>query len=102
MKNPKDRPRAVLDRPFYSPAELARIAGVHPSTVLNWIRSGRVAGVRLSPRIYRIPLASAIRLLEPERYRPPRIIERPFARVNIAGIERELRREHRPRRRRPS
>jgi excisionase family DNA binding protein len=102
MKNSKDRPWTVLDRPFYTPAELARIARVHPSTVLNWIRSGRLAGVRLSPRVYRIPLASAIKLLEPERYRPPRIVERPFARVNIAAIERELRREHRRRGRRRS
>lgn len=95
MKNVKKRPAGTLDRAFYSPLELARIVGVHPSTVLNWIRSGRVYGVRLSPRVYRIPLASAMRLLEPERVRPPRIIERPFARVNIARIERELGREHR-------
>jgi excisionase family DNA binding protein len=100
MKNPKDRPRAMLDRPFYSPAELARIAGVHPSTILNWIRSGRLSGVRLSPRVYRIPLASAIRLLEPERVRPPRIIERPFGRVSVAAFDRELGREHRRGRRR--
>src|SRR5574341_496156 len=83
MKNVKDRARAALDRPFYTPAELAQVARVHPSTVLNWIRSGRLYGVRLSPRVYRIPLASAIRLLEPERVRPVRVIERPFRRVDI-------------------
>lgn len=87
----------ALDRPFYSPTELARMAGVHPSTVLNWIRSGRLYGVRLSPRVYRIPLASAVRLLEPERVRAVRVIERPFARVSLARIDRELGREHRRR-----
>lgn len=90
----------VLDRPFYTPAELARIARVHPSTVLNWIRSGRLFGLRLSPRVYRIPLASAVRLLEPDRLRPVRVIERPFTRVSLARIDRELAREHRARGRR--
>ncbi len=93
MKNVK-RLAGALDRAFYSPAEVARIAGVHPSTVLSWIRTGRLYGLRLSPRVYRVPLASAVRLLEPERFRPPRTIERPFSRVNLARIERALGREH--------
>jgi predicted site-specific integrase-resolvase len=93
MKNVK-RSAGALERAFYSPADVARIAGVHPSTVLNWIRTGRLYGLRLSPRVYRIPLASAIRLLEPGRVRPPRIVERPFARVSLAAFDRELGREH--------
>lgn len=99
MKNVKRRTRPALDKPFYSPAEIARIAAVHPSTVMNWIRSGRLHGVRLSARIYRIPLAAAVQLLEPERVRPVRIVERPFARVSLARFDRELGREHRGRRR---
>lgn len=90
----------ILGRPFYSPAELARVAGVHPSTILNYIHSGRLAAARLSPRTYRIPLRSAMKLLEPERVRSPRIVERPFVAADLAAFERELAREHRPRRRR--
>lgn len=95
MKNVKDRTRQVLDKPFYSPAEIARIAAVHPSTVMNWIRSGRLHGVRLSQRIYRVPLAAAVQLLEPERVRPVRVVDRPFARIDVARIDRALSREHR-------
>ena len=40
---------------FYSPAEVAEMAGVHPSTVLNYISSGRLYAVRLSERTIRVP-----------------------------------------------
>jgi excisionase family DNA binding protein len=103
MKTFKRHPGGVLDQAFYSPVELARIAGVHRSTVLNWIRSRRLYAMRLSPRVYRIPLGSAVRLLEPERVRPTRILKRPNARISIDRFDRELAREHRwpQRRRRP-
>ena len=48
---------------FYSPAEVAALAAVSSSTVLNYIHSGKLAAVRLSERTYRIPRKSVILLL---------------------------------------
>ena len=52
-----------LNRPFYSPAEVAALAGVSSSTILNYVHTGRVAAVRLSERTYRIPRKAVLRLL---------------------------------------
>ncbi len=52
---------------FYSPHEVAAMASVHPSTILNYIAAGRLYAVKLSERTYRIPVRAVIRLLEPER-----------------------------------
>ena len=51
---------------FYSPHEVAEMASVHPSTILNYIASGRLYAVKLSERTYRIPARAVIGLLEPE------------------------------------
>lgn len=56
-----------LTRPFYSPHEVAAMASVHPSTILNYIASGRLYAVKLSERTYRIPVRAVIDLLDPER-----------------------------------
>lgn len=86
-----------LERPFYSPAEVADLAGVHSSTVLNYIRSGKLYAVRLSERTYRIPARAVLALLAPEQLRPTRVVELPEARADEwLG---ELRAEHRRRRR---
>ena len=61
----------LLDRPFYSPADVAEIAGVSSSTVLNYIKSGRLASVRLSERTIRIPRRSILLLLSPASTAPP-------------------------------
>lgn len=100
MRNPKKTPVPVFGRTFYTPREAAQLARVHPSTIMNYIRSGRLYGVRLSERVYRIPVKSLRKLLAPETVRPTRIIERPFAKVDLRAIERELAREHRQDRRR--
>jgi excisionase family DNA binding protein len=52
---------------FYSPREVAEMADLHPSTILNYIASGHLYAVRLSERTYRIPVRAVIGLLEPER-----------------------------------
>lgn len=101
MRNLKKLPAPVFDRPFYTPREAAQLARVHPSTIMNYIRSGRLYGVRLSERVYRIPVKSLRKLLAPETVRPTRIIERPFARVDLRAWERKLAREHREPRRQP-
>ena len=55
-----------LTKSFYSPHEVAAMAAVHPSTILNYIASGRLYAVKLSERTYRIPARAVIGLLEPE------------------------------------
>ncbi len=87
-----------LSRPFYSPGDVAELAGVHPSTVLNWIRSGRLYAVRLSERTYRIPARAVVQLLAPRTLRPARIVDVPEARADewLARV----RTEHTRRRRR--
>ena len=59
-----------LDKSFYSPHEVAAMASVHPSTILNYIAAGRLYAVKLSERTYRIPARAVIGLLEPERLAP--------------------------------
>ncbi len=78
-----------LDKPFYSPAEVANLAGVHSSTILNYIRHGKLYAVKLSERTYRIPLRSVQKLLDPESVTPPNVIERPDGNVKITDGDRE-------------
>lgn len=73
-----------LPKPFYSPAEVAELAGVHPSTILNYIRDGRLYAVRLSERTIRIPSRSVMKLLSPEDVVAPRMAEKPNADVRDA------------------
>lgn len=65
----------VLERPFYSPGEVAELAGVSSTTVLNWIRSGQLASVRLSERIIRIPRRAVLKRLAPGSTRRPRRVK---------------------------
>lgn len=74
-------PTLVLDKPFYSPAEVAEIAQVTSATIHNWIRAGRLAAVRLSARTYRIPRKSVMRLMGLETT-PPVFISEPDAVVD--------------------
>jgi excisionase family DNA binding protein len=52
-----------LTRPFYSPTEVAELAGVSSSTILNYVHANRLAAVQLSERTYRIPRKAVLRLL---------------------------------------
>ena len=69
---------ADLRKSFYSPAEVAELAGVSSSTVLNYVRAGSLPAVRLSERTIRIPRKAVARLLGLET-RAPRIVDRPDA-----------------------
>lgn len=84
----------AFDRAFYSPRDAAELARVHPSTIMNYIRSGRLYAVRLSERVYRIPVRSLKKLLAPETVRSPRVLVRPFATTDLKKWERRLAREH--------
>ncbi len=66
-------PRDFERKAFYSPREYAALAGIHPSTVLDMIHSGRLWAVRISERIYRIPLAVVITTLYPGERREVRV-----------------------------
>lgn len=58
-----------LEKPFYSPKEIADLLGVHPSTVLNYIRGGQLYAIRLSERTIRIPNRALRRFLDEGRPR---------------------------------
>lgn len=74
-----------LTKAFYSPREVATLAGVHPSTILNYIRDGKLQAVRLSERTIRIPARSVQKLLAPDEAASPSVRERPHADVRRAA-----------------
>ena len=45
-----------MERRFYTPAEAAAILNVSSTTVMNRIHAGELPAVRVSERIYRIPI----------------------------------------------
>jgi hypothetical protein len=57
------------------------MAGVHPSTILNYIASGRLYAVRLSEHTIRVPVRAVVGLLEPELLAPPVVVDEPDADV---------------------
>ena len=75
-------PDTILTKSFYSPAEVAELASVSPSTILNYIKSGKLPAVRLSERLIRIPRKAVVRLLELDES-PPVVRDRPHVRVDI-------------------
>jgi hypothetical protein len=82
-------PAVEFSKSFYSPHEVAAMASVHPSTILNYIAMGRLYAVKLSERTYRIPVRAVIGLLEPERLTPSSITVEPGA-----DLEHEFAHEH--------
>jgi excisionase family DNA binding protein len=55
---------------FYSPQEVAELAGLSSATILNYISSGKLHAVKLSERTYRIPVRSVVQMLNPELLAP--------------------------------
>jgi excisionase family DNA binding protein len=41
---------------FYTPQEVAQLLGVSPTTVMSRIHDGALPAVRVSDRIYRVPI----------------------------------------------
>ena len=78
-----------FSKSFYSPHEVAAMASVHPSTILNYIAMGRLYAVKLSERTYRIPVRAVIGLLEPECLTPSSVTVEPDA-----DVEHEFAHEH--------
>jgi excisionase family DNA binding protein len=72
----------LLTKPFYAPSEVAQLASLSNSTILNYIHDGRLAAVKLSERTYRIPRKAVIRLLGLDA--PDTVVsERPDAMVEL-------------------
>jgi len=46
------------DEQFLNTRQVAEILGVHQKTVHQWLRSGRLAGTKISYRAWRIPRSS--------------------------------------------
>lgn len=64
-------PRAIGSaRRFYTPGEVADLLGVSPTTVMTRIHEGALPAVRVSDRVYRVPIAAFERFVstvpEPE------------------------------------
>lgn len=84
---PTRTPKLDFERKaFYSPAEIAGILGVSTQTVLDRVHDGSLYGVRLSPRIYRIPLGGFLQFLG----EPPRITHRTRKVKRLPDWDREL------------
>jgi len=79
---------------FYAPADVAELLGVSKQTVLNRIHDGQLAAVRVSPRVYRVPLGGLLRFLQPGAPSRVRWVIEPNAKVSVAEFDRELAREH--------
>ena len=76
-----------LTKAFYSPAEVADMAGVHRSTILNYIAEDKLYAIRLSERAIRIPVRSVQKLLTPEEVRSPQVTALPNAIVEEDEVE---------------
>lgn len=74
---------------FYSPREVAEVAGLHPSTILNYIKAGKLYAVKVSSRKYRIPGHAAWLLLDPGSVPPPKITIREDIDFDIRDADRE-------------
>ena len=51
-----------MDRRYYTPREVGDLLRISPTTVMKMIHERRLFAVRVSERIYRIPIAAVARL----------------------------------------
>ena len=52
---------------LYSPEEAAELLGINPNTIRAWLRDGRLKGVKLGGRIWRISEESLAAFIGEER-----------------------------------
>jgi excisionase family DNA binding protein len=57
-----------------TPKEVAGILGVHYKTVHIWLREGKLKGIKISYRAWRIPLSALDHFIEQNSNVPPQII----------------------------
>lgn len=68
-----------MTKRFYSPQEVAVLLGVSPTTVMSRIHDGALPAVRVSDRIYRIPVPAFERFVST---RPAPSFEMKYRRVS--------------------
>lgn len=79
---------------FYAPDEVASLLGVSKQTILNRIHDGQLDVVRVSPRVFRIPLGGLMRFLRPDAPLRVRWVVEPDVDVDLDAFDREMTREH--------
>ena len=70
---------------FYTPQEVAQLLGVSPTTVMSRIHDGALPAVRVSDRIYRIPVPAFDRFVSTEPRREFEVKYRRVGRVKKLG-----------------
>jgi excisionase family DNA binding protein len=55
-----------MTKRFYTPQEVARLLDVSPTTVMSRIHDGALPAVRVSERIYRVPVPAFERFVSTE------------------------------------
>jgi DNA binding domain, excisionase family len=61
----------VTDPQFLTPKEVAGILGVHPKTVHQWLRTGKLPGTKISYRAWRIPRSAFEQFIAQSSNRDP-------------------------------
>lgn len=74
-----------MPRLYYTPKEVAETLGISDDAVLDLINRGALPGLRISPRITRIPIAAFDRWREGYRPKRRRVIVRPAQRETVLG-----------------
>lgn len=92
------RTDALARKPFYTPTEFARIASMSNDRVMDLIHACKLPAVRISERIYRIPLAAVMSTLYPEQARRPRFMKSRDPEAAWRRFDREATAERLPRR----
>lgn len=77
-------------KPFYTPTEFARLASMSNDRVMDLIHAGRLPAVRISQRIYRIPIAAVMSTLYPDQVRKPRFTKSRDPEAEWRRIDREI------------
>ncbi len=72
---------------FLTPAEVAERMRVSTTTVLRWVHDGRLPAIRVSDRVYRIPVRSFEQFLAGRPQRRPAIVHREVARFPSIGAD---------------
>jgi excisionase family DNA binding protein len=75
----------AVERRFYTPQEVADLLGVSPTTVMSRIHDGALPAVRVSDRIYRIPVPAFERFVSTQPTRTFEIAYKRVARVKKLG-----------------
>ena len=74
-----------MPRLYYTPKEVAETLGISDDAVLDLINRGDLPGLRVSPRITRIPIAAFDRWREGYRPKRRRVVVRPAQRDMVVG-----------------